>query len=175
MHAHKQIWILLDKGQGQASAASSQTGHALPLLFAPQRRAGLDLCELEIEHALEGDAVRGQDFEKVVPTVPHDLFHGRIGEDVEEQREDAACSLQGENVEYENVLGVGGADAHEGEHAARSTEALSLAVEEEEGGPCEDAGGIDDGGYVGAVGVSGQVLGHGLITRSGQRSSISIT
>ena len=159
MDAREQVRVLLDEWHRETP--TGETGDPLPLLFAADGRAGVDLCELEIEHALEGDAVRGRNLEKVVSTVPHDLFQGGVCEEVEDVGEGGggACS-ECEDVEDEDVLGVGGADAHEGEDAVRGADVLALAVDDEEGRPGENLGGMCDGGCVDAVGVSG---GHGVM------------
>lgn len=164
MHARKQVRVLLDEGQRQTSTTGSETGDPFPLLFTAYGRARVDLCELEVKHALEHDAVRGPYFEKVVSTVPHDLFHGGVCEKVEYEAKpgEGTGGCKCEDVEYEDVLGVGGADAHEGESAIRCTEILALTVDDEEGGPGEDASGICEGGYVCAICVS---CGHDSETR----------
>jgi len=117
MHAREQVWVLLDEGQRQTP--TSETRDAFPFLFAPHGRTRADLGELQIQHALEKDPVRGPDLKKVVSTVPHDFSYGWGCEEVEdgaEAGEGIGCS-EGENVEDEDVLGVGGANAHEGKDA----------------------------------------------------------
>lgn len=71
--------------------------------------------------------------EKVASTIPHDLFHRGIGEDMEDRTEACGACSECEDVKDEDVLCVSGSDAHEGEEAVYRAEVLALAVDNEEG------------------------------------------
>ena len=156
MHAGEQVRVLLDEGQGQTPTARSEPRDALPLLLTAHGHARLDLCELEIEHTLKHDAVCSPDFEKIVSAVPHDLFYRGICEEEENGVEPCECvaGSESEDVEDEDALCLGCADAHEGEDAVCCAEVLALAVDNEKRRSCEYAGCICDGGCVRTVSVS---------------------